>query len=54
MSDVIRFQDHKRKANNDDYPIIKKIVDGEVIECVNLDALSPAQYQKYLSQFSSE
>jgi hypothetical protein len=54
MSEVVHLGDRKRKAHGNDYPIIKKIVDGEIIECVNLDALTPAQYKKYLSQFPEE
>jgi hypothetical protein len=55
MSEVIRLDERKSKTNKyGDYPIIRKIVDGEIIECVNLDALTPAQYAKYLSQFPEE
>jgi hypothetical protein len=55
MSELIRLNEHQRSASkNRRYPIIQKIVDGELIECVNLDELTPAQYEKYLSQFPEE
>jgi hypothetical protein len=54
MSEVVRLEDRRRNANNGDYPIIKKMVVGKLIECVNLDTLTPAQYAKYISQFPEE
>jgi hypothetical protein len=51
MAEIIRLQDHKRNASEGDYPIITKVVDGEIVECVNFDTLTSAQYSKYLSQF---
>ena len=53
MSEVVHLEDRRCKDKGD-YPIIKKMVDGEIIECVNLDTLTPAQYSKYLSQFPDE
>lgn len=55
MGDIVRFGDWKRKSHyrpND--PIVKKFVDGEVIECVNFDALTPVQQSTYLASLSQE
>jgi hypothetical protein len=50
MSDVIRLEDRKRKHPRlSDVPIIKKIVDGEVVECVDIDALPPEQQNRFIA-----
>jgi hypothetical protein len=52
MSDVIQLKDRRRETKQKN--IIKKIVNGEVVECVNIDALTPDQFSKYFSQAPSE
>jgi hypothetical protein len=50
MSEIIQFQPRKRKTSHGDCPIIEKIVDGKIIECVNVDDLTQIQRSKYFSQ----
>jgi hypothetical protein len=47
MGEVVSLEERRRKTSEASYPIIRKVVDGEVIECVDVDALSPAQYAKW-------
>jgi hypothetical protein len=49
MGEIIRFEDRKsRKMAN--HTVIRKLVDGELIECVNVDVLTPAQLSRYFSE----
>jgi hypothetical protein len=49
MADIVQFAPRKRKPNSVDYPIITKVVDGKIVECVNVDALSLAQRARYFA-----
>jgi hypothetical protein len=53
MPKVISLAERKSKRHFGDVQIIEKIVDGKRIECVNLDALAPAEREKYLAATSS-
>jgi hypothetical protein len=48
MSDIVRLEDYRRPLERDGYPTIIKIVEGETIECIDIDALSSNQLEKYL------
>jgi hypothetical protein len=51
MSNVIPFRSARNRSSDErGYPIIEKIVDGERIECVNVDLLTPAQFSRYFSE----
>lgn len=53
MADIIRLEDRRRKPTPTDgcrdSRVIIKIVDGEEVECINIDALSETQKSQYLS-----
>jgi hypothetical protein len=53
MPDVIRLEDRRRKTKSTegwrDSRVIIKIVDGEEVECINVDTLSEIQKSQYLS-----
>ena len=51
MSKVIPFKTQPPKVAEGDYPTFNKVVDGKIIECVNLDALTPVQRSRYFSTF---
>lgn len=44
MAEIIQFV---RKRRPDEYPTFTKVVDGETFECVDVDALSPRQREKF-------
>lgn len=50
MSEIIKFEDRRNRPQPQrcPHPIIKKVVDGEVVECVDLDALPPEALSEYL------
>jgi ABC-type transporter MlaC component len=48
MSNIVQLAD-RRRAISQNNQIIKKLVDGEIVECVNLDSLTPAELSKYFS-----
>lgn len=48
MSQVIRLVDRRRRRPPD-YAIVKKIVDGEIVECVDIDALPPDRISEFLA-----
>jgi hypothetical protein len=48
MSQIIRLTDHRRRRPPE-YAIVKKIVDGEIIECVDIDALPPDRISEFLA-----
>jgi hypothetical protein len=52
MSNVIAFRPRQRKIETGSN-IIRKLINGEWVECVNVDALTPAQFAKYFSQENS-
>jgi hypothetical protein len=54
MSNIIQFKEYKRRADHGSYPVIKKLVDGEVIECIDFDGLTPNQRSQLLSSKKSE
>jgi hypothetical protein len=50
MSDEPKVLQFKPRAKPSPYPIIYKTVDGEVIECVDIDALAPEQRAEYFRE----
>jgi hypothetical protein len=48
MSNVIAFKPRPNTAPNP--MIIKKVVNGETVECVNFDALTPTQRARYFEE----
>jgi len=49
MSNVIPFKPRVRVAEA--HPaVIRKIVNGEIIECVDVDAFTPAQRARFFSE----
>jgi hypothetical protein len=54
MSEIISFVSRKRQRLAHNVPIIEKIVDGQIVECVNLDALSPSQLSAYFAAAECE
>jgi hypothetical protein len=49
VADIISFAERKLQRDKGAYPIVKKEVEGEVIECVNVDSLTSEQRSKYFS-----
>lgn len=47
MAEIVPFTRRKRGKN---IPTFEKIVDGEVIECVDVDALSPEQRAEFFRE----
>ncbi|MBY3500177.1 hypothetical protein [Rhizobium laguerreae] len=45
MADILPFT--RRGTLDKGIALIEKIVDGEIIECVNVDALTPAQKDEF-------
>jgi hypothetical protein len=43
MAQITQFKDHKRHSASSNYQTIERVVDGEIIEYINFDALTPAQ-----------
>lgn len=41
-------------TSKDDYPTIKKTVDGEVIEAVDIDSLTEGQFRKFCRDTGTE
>jgi hypothetical protein len=54
MSEIIQLEERRRPMTTNNPALIKKIVDGETIECVNVDALTPAERLKYFALPSAE
>jgi len=50
MSNIILFNERTRNGAHGDCAIIRKIIDGKVVEYVNVDALNPAEQQRLFSQ----
>ena len=49
MPEVIQFERRLRSSGRSEYPTIQKIVDGEIINCVNVDELTATQRLKYFA-----
>ena len=50
VAEIIAFATRKPKIPRDNnLRIIRKVVDGEIIECVNIDELPPDQQSEYLA-----
>jgi hypothetical protein len=47
MAEIIKFETRQQRAEY--YPVIKKQVNGQTFECVDVDALTPAQRRYYFS-----
>lgn len=54
MADIIRLEDRKYTLRRSSDGIIRKIVDGEIVECVNLDAMTPSQLAAYFAAAENE
>jgi hypothetical protein len=54
MPEIISFAARKRQRLAHNVPIIEKIVDGQIVECVNLDGLSPSQLSAYFAAAERE
>ena len=54
MAEIIQFKDHKHQTSQGNYKIIKKLVDGECVDCVNLDMLTPAELATYFADSARE
>jgi hypothetical protein len=54
MAEIIQFNDRKGQASPGNSKIIKKLVDGEIVECTNFDALTATQQLSFLSRLSDE
>lgn len=50
MSNVVPFGIRARKVTDDSHSVIQKVINGEVVECVNVDALSPSQRAQFFSR----
>lgn len=48
MAEIISLEDRKRMKRHPDQQIIKKVVNGQIIECVNIDALPLELQSSYL------
>lgn len=53
MGQIIDFKPSVRKSRRNDQ-VIKKLVDGEIVECINIDALTPDRQAAYLAHQESE
>ena len=49
MAEIIQFEERRRDAALVGIPVIEKIVDGKIIECVDIDALPPSQRCHFIS-----
>lgn len=47
MTNVISLKDKKRGQNLNDIPTIKKIIDGKIVEYIDLDSLNTDQRTIY-------
>jgi len=47
MSNVVTFKPRAVKSLN--VPIIHKVVNGETVECVDVDAMSPREQEDFFS-----
>jgi hypothetical protein len=47
MADIIRLEERRPPRRQDEFPIIKKVVEGQIVECIDIDALSSIQQTKY-------
>lgn len=48
MSDVVEFP--RRKVSDQKIKFIEKVVDGEIIQCTIVDALSPAEWVDFFTE----
>lgn len=48
MAEIVPFT--RRRGRGKNIPTFEKIVDGEVIECVDVDALSPEQRAEFFRE----
>ncbi len=49
MAEIIHFENRKRQNAADNCPIIEKVIDGEIVQYINLDTLTPSQYSMFFS-----
>lgn len=54
MGNIIQFKRKAKRTDKHGNPIIIKIVDGKEIECIDLDALSAAEREKYFESAQRE
>jgi hypothetical protein len=47
MSKIIYLHEHKTRVVRRGLPIVEKTMDGKIIECIDIDALSPLQRENY-------
>jgi hypothetical protein len=50
MAKIVYLSDRKQASRSATFPVIQKVVEGKVIECVNVDLLTAAQRAAYFSQ----
>lgn len=50
MSNVIPFNQPAQKTTSDERTIIRKIIDGQVVEYVNFDTLTSAERERLFSE----
>jgi hypothetical protein len=53
MAEIIHLQDRRRPRPSIETNIVK-LINGEAVECVNLDALSPSQLAAYFSDAAKQ
>jgi hypothetical protein len=53
MSQIIRLEERRRKAPQPDSPIVKKLIDGEIVEYVDFEMLSLDQQVQLLDSNSN-
>jgi hypothetical protein len=49
MPKIVSLAERKRERVSRNVQIIRKIVDGEVVECINIDALPPPLLPYFLA-----
>jgi hypothetical protein len=48
MAEVVPFA--RRKSHREAIPLIEKVVDGEIIEYIDVDALSPSERRRFFEK----
>ena len=53
MAEIIRFEPRKpdQRRNNS---IVQKLVNGKLVDCINVDVMTPSQQLAYLDSFPPE
>jgi hypothetical protein len=48
MAEILEFKGRRRQASSGNHKIIKKLVEGKIIECIDLDDMTSAQREEII------